>query len=361
MGHNIKEIALLAGVSRSTASRVISGKGYASREVRERVMAVVERLQYKPSAVARAMVEQRTHNIGVIVFRERQPIVSHPLYGKLIDAILTAAEARGYSVFLKTDQEMSLRSTDYLMERRVDGLILISRLRKNVIDYVKRFQVPYLMVNGSTDDPDVIHLVSNDEEGGQRAAAHLHGLGHRRFLVIAGPQEHRSHNLRLEGFKRGLSRLGGGDIEIARSPESGFEHGYRLMRERADAFLRDRRTAVFATNDMLALGAMKALLERSVAVPGQAAVMGFDDVDIASMYAPALTTVRVDTQRIGQDAVGLLDRMIRNEEGLPKLNEYASELIVRESTRPGPPGSAGAGPDSAAEPEGAAASPQEKG
>jgi DNA-binding LacI/PurR family transcriptional regulator len=338
MNHNIKEIAERAGVSRSTASRVISGKGYASQEVRARVMSVVEELQYKPSAVARAMVAQRTHNIGVIVFRERQPIVSHPLYGKLIDAILMAAEARGYSVFLKTDQEMSLRSTDYMMERRVDGLILISRLRKNVIDYVKSFNVPYLMVNGSTDDPEVIHLVSNDEEGGQRAAEHLHGLGHRRFLVIAGPQEHRSHNLRLEGFKRGLARLGGAeDVEIAPSPESGFEHGYRLMTERANRFLEAGRTAVFATNDMLALGAVKALLERGVDVPGQASVMGFDDVDHAAMYTPALTTVKVDTERMGRDAVGLLDRLIRKEGGVPMLNEYASELIVRQSTRPGPP------------------------
>jgi LacI family transcriptional regulator len=113
----------------------------------------------KPSAVARAMVSQRTNNIGVIVFRENQPIVSHPLYGKLIDSILLAAEARGYSVFLKTDQEISLRSTDYMLEQRIDGLILVSRLRKNVIDYVKKFNIPYLMVNSSTDDPDVIHLV----------------------------------------------------------------------------------------------------------------------------------------------------------------------------------------------------------
>ncbi|MBW7460986.1 LacI family transcriptional regulator, partial [Paenibacillus sepulcri] len=168
MSYNIKEIASMAGVSKSTASRVISGKGYASQEVRDRVLGVVEQLQYKPNAVARAMVAKRTNNIGVIVFREKQPIVSHPLYGKLIDSILLAAERRGYSVFLKTDQEMSVRSTDYMLEQRVDGLILISRLQKNVIDHVKKFNVPYLMVNGTTDDPDVIHLVSNDEVGGGR-------------------------------------------------------------------------------------------------------------------------------------------------------------------------------------------------
>ncbi|MBB6671176.1 LacI family DNA-binding transcriptional regulator [Cohnella nanjingensis] len=333
MSHNIKEIALLAGVSKSTASRVISGKGYASAEVRERVLSVVERLQYKPNAVARAMVAKRTHDIGVIVFRDRQPIVSHPLYGKLIDAILMAAEARGYSVFLKTDQEMSLRSTDYMLERRVDGLILISRLRKNVIDYVKKFNLPYLMVNGSTDDPDVIHLVSNDEEGGERAAAYLHGRGHRKFFVIAGPQEHRSHNLRLTGFRRGLDRFGQIEAaEVVYSSESDFEYGSRLMSAHWEAFARGGYTALFTTNDMLALGAMKVLQARAVAVPGQVAVMGFDNVAYAGMHTPSLTTVRVDTDSMGRDAVDMLDRLIRQEEDLPKLIEYASELIVREST-----------------------------
>lgn len=340
MNYTINEIASLAGVSRSTVSRVISSKGYASPEVRKRVLEVIEKLQYKPSAVARAMVTQRTHNIGVIVFREHPPIVSHPLYGKLIDAILMAAEARGYSILLKTDKEMSLRSTDYLMEQRVDGLILISRLQQNVIDYVKSFKVPYLMVNGATDDPEVVHLVSNDEEGGQRAAEHLYGLGHRRFFVVAGPQEHRSHYLRLRGFKRGLERLGGAeDIRIVYSPESALQHSYRLMREHMDVFKQQAYSAAFATNDMLALGAMKALLEQSIRVPEQVSVMGFDDVDLASVYAPALTTVRVDTERIGRDAVSKLDSLIRGEQDIAMLNEYASELIVRQSTQRRAPGS----------------------
>jgi len=334
MTYNIKEIASMAGVSKSTASRVISGNGYASPEARARVLEVVEQLQYKPNAVARAMVAKRTNNIGVIVFRERQPIVSHPLYGKLIDAILDAAERLGYSVLLKTDREMSVRSADYMLERRVDGLILISRLRKNVVDHVKKFNLPYLMVNGSTDDPDVIHLVSNDEEGGEKAAVYLHGLGHRRFFILAGPQEHRSHHLRLDGFKQGLRRLGvpDSDLAVVLSPESSFEQGYRLMTERFDAFVVGGYSVLFTTNDMLALGAMKVLLERSVRIPEQAAVMGFDDIDMAAAYSPSLTTVKVDTDRMGQDAVSMLDRLIHQEAGLPGKNEFESEIQIRQST-----------------------------
>ncbi|AHV95575.1 LacI family DNA-binding transcriptional regulator [Paenibacillus sabinae] len=333
MGYNIKEIAALAGVSKSTVSRVISGSGYASQEARERVMKVIETLQYKPSAVARAMVSQRTHNIGVIIFREQQPIVSHPLYGKIVDAILMAAGAKGYSVFLTTDHEMSLRSTDFMLEKRVDGLILISRLRQNVIDYVKSFQIPYLMVNGSTDDPEVVQIVSKDEEGGERAASYLYQLGHRRIFVIAGPQEHRSHNLRLQGFSGSMEKLGNKEgLSVVFSPESSFDMGYRVMLEHWDLFMQGGFTSLFATNDMLALGAMKLLAERSVPVPEQIAVMGFDDIDFASMYSPSLTTVRVEKEKMGHDAIWMLDRLIRNEDGLPKLNEYASELIIRQST-----------------------------
>ncbi|AKG33227.1 LacI family DNA-binding transcriptional regulator [Paenibacillus durus] len=333
MGYNIKEIAALAGVSKSTVSRVISGSGYASQEARERVMKVIETLQYKPSAVARAMVAQRTHNIGVIIFREQQPIVSHPLYGKIVDAILMAAGAKGYSVFLTTDREMSLRSTDFMLEKRVDGLILISRLRQNVIDYVKSFDIPYLMVNGSTDDPEVVQIVSKDEEGGERAASYLYQLGHRKIFIIAGPQEHRSHNLRLKGFCSSMERLGNsGGLTVVSSPESSADMGYRVMLENWDLFINGAFTSLFATNDMLALGAMKLLAERSVRIPEQVAVMGFDDIDFASMYSPSLTTVRVEKEKMGQDAVWMLDRLIRKEDGLPKLNEYASELIIRQST-----------------------------
>ena len=331
---NIEGIAKLAGVSRSTVSRVISGKGYASPETRKRVLAVIEQMQYKPNAVARAMASQRTHSIGVIVFRQSQPIVSHPLYGKLVDSILMTAESLGYSVFLKTDQEMSLNSTDFMLEKRVEGLILISRLHKNVIDYVKKFDVPYLMVNGSTDDPDVIHLVSDDVSGGRQAAAHLHSLGHRSICILAGPQEHRSHKLRLSGFLSWFDEHGGWEgLTVVHSPESTFEHGRRTLAEHWKEFRRRNSTAVFATNDMLALGAIRELTERNVAVPDQVAVMGFDGTDYAAVSTPSLTTVQVDTERMGADAVTMLDSLVRKEGEPNRLTEYECKLIVRQSTR----------------------------
>ncbi|WP_274650225.1 LacI family DNA-binding transcriptional regulator [Paenibacillus humicola] len=336
MSHTIKQIADLAGVSKSTVSRIISGNGYASPEARERVERVIAELQYKPNAVARAMVSQRTNNIGVIIYRQHHPIASHPLYGKILDAVILAAEALGYSVFVTTDQEMSLRRADFLLEKRVDGLILISRLRQNVIDYVKRFGVPYLMVNGTTDDADVLQIVSRDEEGGGQAAAYLHRLGHRNIAVIAGPQEHRSHNLRLKGFCERLARSGCRPDESAvlYSSQSTFEEGRRLMSEHGERLRAMGCTALFATNDMLALGAMKWLLEHGVSVPRELSVMGFDDIDLSAMYAPSLTTISVDKAGMGREAVRLLDRLIRQEAAPAEGVELATGLIERGSTAP---------------------------
>ncbi|KAA8786930.1 LacI family transcriptional regulator [Paenibacillus amylolyticus] len=337
LNYSLRELAELAGVSKSTASRVISGNGYASPDVRERVLQAVDQLRYKPSAVARAMVSKRTYNIGVIVFRDRLPIVSHTLYGRIIDEILMAAEALGYSIFLKTDREMSLRSTDYMLEQRVDGLILVSRLQKNVIDYVKKFNIPYLMVNGSTEDPEVVHLVSNDEAGGERAAEHLVACGHRRFFIIAGPGEHRSHSLRLKGFCQRLQRFGlsvsEGQVRILQSSESSFESGHQLMEEYYQTFREGQYSALFSTNDMLALGAMKAMLDRGMRIPGDVAIMGYDNTDLSIMVHPSLTTVSVDATGIGRDAVSLLDRLIRGEENVPRLTEYESHVLIRQSTK----------------------------
>ncbi|MCK6073331.1 LacI family DNA-binding transcriptional regulator [Paenibacillus silvae] len=336
LNYSLRELAELAGVSKSTASRVISGNGYASPDVRERVLQAADQLRYKPSAVARAMVTKRTYNIGVIVFRDKLPIVSHTLYGRIIDEILMAAEALGYSIFLKTDREMSLRSTDYMLEQRVDGLILISRLQKNVIDYVKKFNIPYLMVNGSTEDPDVVHLVSNDEAGGERAAEHLAAGGHRKFFVIAGPGEHRSHSLRLKGFCQRLESLGisssQGKVTIVKSLDSSFESGHELMEQHFNSFREAQYSAIFCTNDMLALGAMKVMLDRGMKVPEEAVVMGYDNTELSSMVHPSLTTVSVDAAGIGRDAVSILDRLIRGEENIPRLTEYESHVLVRQST-----------------------------
>jgi DNA-binding LacI/PurR family transcriptional regulator len=335
LSYTIKDIALLAGVSKSTVSRVISGNGYTSKETREKVLNAIQELQYKPNGVARAMVSQRTNNIGVIIYRQHHPIASHPFYGKILDAILMKSESLNYSVFVTTDKEMSIRSADFMLEKRVDGLILISRLSQEVIGYIDNFNVPYLMVNGTTEKDDVIQIVNHDRKGGRIAADHLYQLGHRRFFVIAGPQEHRSHHLRLQGFCERIHELGGkvSDKDIYFSPTSTFDDGYKGLSIIWDHFTSEKPTAIFATNDMLALGAMQVLLQKGRKIPDDIAVMGFDNIDYSKMSYPPLTTVHVEKMGMGEDAVVLLDRLIKKENLNPLRIEYEPKLIIRESTK----------------------------
>ncbi|REE87502.1 LacI family transcriptional regulator [Paenibacillus taihuensis] len=334
MDYTIKQIAQMAGVSKSTVSRVISGNGYTSPEVRGKVLQIIEELQYKPNAVARAMVSQRTNNIGVIIYRRDYPIVSHPFYGKILDAIIKTAASLNYSIIVTTDYDLSVRAADFMLEKRVDGLILISRFHQNVIDYIKHFNVPYLMVNGSTDVEGVIHVVNQDEAGGRQAASYLCGLGHRRIFTIAGPQTHRSHYLRLKGFseQREAEGLHPDSQSITYADSSTFDEGYRMMQDNWPLFAAGQYTAVFATNDTLALGAMKFLIEHSVRVPDEVSVMGFDDVDHASMYFPSLTTVAVEKEEMGKKAMIVLDKLIRQEPVMQQAIEFEPKLVLRKST-----------------------------
>lgn len=337
MSVTIIDIARQVGVSKSTVSRVIAGTGYTSPETREKVLEAIKELQYKPNAVARAMVSQRTHNIGVIIYRQHLSIMSHPFYGKILDSILVTAESMNYSVFVSTDKDMSLRSADYMLEKRVDGLVLISRLSQEMIGYLDSFDVPYLMVNGTTENSSVLQLVNDDRKGGKMAADHLFELGHRDIGVIAGPQEHRSHHLRLESFCQRLRdrSCGISADHISYSPTSTFEDGkesFMAMWERSPI----KPTAFYATNDMLALGAIRGILEKGLRIPQDISVIGSDNIDYASLANPPLTTIHIEKEKMGHDSIVMLDRIIQKQIVDPERIEYEPKLIVRSTTGPVP-------------------------
>lgn len=334
MAYTIKDIALRAGVSKSTVSRVISENGYTSKEAREKVLKAIKEMQYKPNGVARAMVSQRTNNIGVIIYRQHHPIASHPFYGKILDAILMSAARLNYSVFVTTDKEMSSISADYMLEKRVDGLILISRLSQEVIGHIDKFNIPYLMVNGTIEKKDIIQIINQDRKGGEMVADHLYQQGHRHVFVIAGPQEHRSHHIRLQGFLDRMQELGCSisQDDIYYSPTSTFDDGFNGLSIIWEHYCTKKPSAIFATNDMLALGAMKALLEKGLRIPEDVAVAGYDNIDYSNMFYPSLTTVHIDKMRMGEDAVILLDHLIKKEQVTARRIEYEPQMIIRKST-----------------------------
>jgi DNA-binding LacI/PurR family transcriptional regulator len=334
MKYTIKDIANLAGVSKSTVSRIISESGYTSREARQKVLKAIEELKYTPNGLARAMVSRRTNTIGVIILVQNDHVISHPFYGKILDGILLAADHHHYSVYVTTEKEMSLRSTEDMIEKRVEGLILVSRLREEMIDYIDNFKVPYIMVNGTVEKDHVIQIVNDDWKGGELAADHLYDIGHRRFGIIAGPQNHRSHFLRYSSFCQRLSERGCpiDEENIYYSPTSNFHEGRKAFWQ-IWGRSHPKPTAIFATNDMLALGAIREIYEAGIKIPDELAIMGFDDIDFSSISSPSLTTIHVEKKQMGYDAVAMLNRLIEKKKVEPQRLEFEPRLIIRGSTQ----------------------------
>jgi len=334
VGYTIRDIASRAGVSKSTVSRVITGKGFASQEAREKVLKAIEELKYKPNGLARAMVSQKTNNIGVIIYRHQSSLRSDSIDETMIDSILKKAKDLRYSVFVTTDGEESLNAADFMLEKRVDGLILISSFRQKVIDYIDQFHVPCVVINGMIEKNNVFQMVIHDAKGGRYVADHLYQLGHRKIFVIIGSAEDKTHRMRFQGFSDRIHELGG-HIEpenVWYSHSTSFDEGYQLLAKIWDQLVRKKPTAIFATDELLAMGAMKFLLEKGVQIPKDIAVVGFDGTDRSKMFHPSLTTVQVDKAKMGEDAVYHLDQLINKKDVKPTKIEYEPTLVVREST-----------------------------
>jgi DNA-binding LacI/PurR family transcriptional regulator len=325
---SIRDVARIAGVSRQTVSRVINSHPSLRPETRDRVQAVIEQLQYRPSRFAQALGANRSQTIGVLAFQRSQ-------YGPAaaIQGIETAAQGAGYVVNttnLTSSTPGAIREAlELQIAHRVDGLVIIAPQIKilRVIDELA-LDVPYVMLHARNhDDP---HALFVDQLAGARAAtAHLLALGHRDIYHLAGPQEWIEAEARMQGY---LDEMIEADAPVA-PPILGdwtADFGYYAGREmvRTCDF-----TAVFAANDQWALGLLHAFRDAGLEVPGDVSVVGFDDAPEAAHLWPPLTTVRQDFQRLGRLCV---ERLLRSaDDGVTELSApIAPALVVRGSTGP---------------------------
>lgn len=330
----IVDIAKLAGVSKSTVSRVVTGNGSISPDARDKVLKAMKELNYKPNHIARTMISRKSNNIGVIIFRDHYPVASHPYYGRILDSILAEAGNLNYSVFVSKDEEMSNRAIDFMLEKRVDGLILMSMINEEIIAEIMEQGIPFVTVNYFLENDQVVQVLNKDMLGGRLAAEYLYNLGHREIGFISGPQEkNRSHGIRAQQFEQTLN-----DLNCPLLPghkvsqtESSFQNGYKSFMEIWDNSKGSLPTAIFATSDLLALGAMKAMKELGVRIPEDISIVGFDNIQYAEYSTPALTTFHIQKKEIGKKAVEVLELLIQNNDLEKKQYEFEPELIIRES------------------------------
>jgi len=328
---NIRDVARLAGVSHQTVSRVINGHPSLRTETRDRVLAAMDELNFRPNRAARALVTSRSTTVGVLVTKgfEYGPAAS-------LQAIDSAAREAGYGVdvaHLDAVTSGSIRSAlDRLLAHGVDGLIILAP-QTQTLEEIDRLSMslPFVTVHSATSHDD--HRLSVDQSGGAALATrHLLELGHRRIAHIAGPDGWFETEARVRGYRDELEAWGREPEELLSgdwTAESGYRAGFAIAEDPGI-------TAVFSSNDQMALGLLHALRECGRRVPEDLSVVGFDDIPEAAHYSPPLTTVRQDFLELGRRCVAQLLALINDagsEASTPgAASDVVPELVIRGST-----------------------------
>lgn len=323
----LSDVAAHAGVSTKTVSRVVNNEPNVRPQVRERVMLSVVTLGYRPNAAARALVTQRTHQIGLIT-------TASSLYGPTagLFSLEQAAWKAGYALTLTTVREPSegelAEAIRYLLARGVEGVIISGATGVLHLAPSALAGMPVVSTSPVSDAAPNHVVVDTDQSMGARAAVrHLYDLGHRRIAHIAGPLSWHAAVQRRDGWLRGMKDAGlepGPVVEGDWSAKSGHEAAFSL--DRAEM------TAVFVANDHMAMGAIRAFTEKGIQVPGDMSVVGFDDVPEAAYQMVPLTTVRQDFVAGAERSVRELVQLIENQPIETTSIYLPTELIVRDST-----------------------------
>ncbi len=338
MTATIADVARQAGVSTATVSRVLAGLGGAGPETQRRVLDAARELDYRPSEIARSLKRRSTQTLGLIVTD-----IENPYFPQLVRSVEDAARAAGYAILLcnaADDPDREAFYLDLLVERRVDGLIIAaSSLGVRHLEWLAAPRLPIVLVNTAAPDVDLPSITSDNHAGGRLAAEHLLELGHRRFGYLMAPPRNADAPERLAGVREALA-----DAGLAGTPPT-VTTGAPLVGGGEAAMLEmlDRTpdvSAIVAYNDLMAIGALRALHQRGRRVPGDVSIVGFDDVAFAAYVDPPLTTIAQGTIEMGRWAVAQLARRLRagDGDGLAASVRLPVRLVVRGSTgrAPGP-------------------------
>lgn len=328
----LRDIAREAGVSINTVSRALNGKPDVSEATRALVQAVAARLDYRPNQLARGLRQQRTATIGVVIAD-----VANPFFAEVVKGIERAAYQEGYSIILantEEDQDRESRAVRTLVERQVDGILIAPAQRSDeTVRYLMQRQVRFVLLARFFEGLDAPAVVNDDREGARLAVRHLLQRGHRDILYLNGPPYNSSARLRLSGYRDALEEAGiPFRPSLVLTTDARSAGGYAAIQQALAAGL--RFTAVFCFSDYVSFGAIKALRQAGLSIPSDVAVMGYDDIDLAEIVEPALSTVHVAKTRLGQVAAHMLMGMIGGSEGRaerPGMVVLAPQVVIRES------------------------------
>ena len=327
----LEEIGRLAGVSRSTVSRVINGHEDVSDDVKERVLQVVEDTGYRPNRAARSLVSSRTGLLGLVIPSGLHNLFQDPYFGRLVQGITRAANAaeQTLSLFLFEDRHEEIELYDRVIANgMVDGvLITATSMQDPVAERMQRDDTPFVMI-GRPDGDAIPYVDVENREGARKATEHLISHGGRRLATIAGPSNTTTAVDRRNGF---LDAAAAADIDVASGLVEEADFTSRGAYDAMERLLAHEPDAVFCASDTMAIGAMAAIEAAGLSCPTDIAVIGFDDLVAPHQTTPSLTTVAQPVQETGEKAVGLLLDVLDQEPEEPPRIILPTSLTVRSS------------------------------
>jgi DNA-binding LacI/PurR family transcriptional regulator len=332
---SIKDVARLASVSPSTVSRVLSGSSRVDAATRARVEKAIAATSYRPNLLARGLRSKSGNVLGLVV-----PEILHETFATFIKCTERFSKQYGFDLIVGNtggQPEVEASFIDNLLRRHVDGIIF-SRVsdRSRAIHTVEKWNVPAVILDRALDREDIPTVVLDNHRAGVLAAEHLLALGHRTFGLVTGPPDIALSRDRIKGFKAALRRAG-----VALDPANVFQGDFKFEsgRAAARAFL-DRGlpvTALWLQNDLMAVGAMNVLQRAGVRIPQDLSLVGMDNISLAEMTVPALTTVTQPFEEMCRRAVELVVEM-HNGQAISEPRVMVSPgLIARESSAQPPP------------------------
>ncbi len=338
MGITIKDVAKLAGVSISTTSLAINDQPGVKEETKQRILAAVQKLNYRPNRIAQGLVKRKTNNIDVIVSGPKYGYFSSPILFEVIKGIAEVINGSGYHLVLKVTT--AEEEVDFIREqvnnRGCDGMICWgTRMSEENFADLCQGRSPVVAIARYVKDKPVYAVTVDDLKGGYLGTKHLLELGHRRIGFIGNLHGISSAEDRFRGYKKALQEYGLDiDRNLVIAADFYQESGHAAMKEILPQ--RERGlTAVFAASDLMALGAIKAVFEAGLKVPDDISIVGFDNMPNADLLMVPLTTIATPVHQLGQTAALKLLKLLRKEqvEGHTMLDV---DLVVRKSTaKPG--------------------------
>jgi LacI family transcriptional regulator len=328
----LEDIAEKAGVSRSTVSRVVNNHPSVRQDVRERVLQVIRATGYHPNAAARTLASQRSWMIGLVVPRSVSFFFTDPYIPRLIQGIAQACNQSNYTLALflvgtKEDEEKIFPRVS--RRGQLDGIILQSgEIGEQLSERLIGSNIPVVIAGRPSHGDEVSYIDIDNADAAYNAVSHLYRLGRRRIATVRGPANTTVGIDRLDGYRRGLQERGlQPDAALIAEGDFSESGGYHAMRQ----LLQGKPDAVFAASDTMAVGAMRAAREAGLAIPEDVAFVGFDDIPLAALASPPLTTIRQPIHQFGVNAVEILTDLIENGIQPARRVIMNTELVIRGS------------------------------